>query len=133
MLAKDGELLEEALEMARQAAKAERSPIALDTLGYVSLRLGDAEAALRYFERAIKLSSRRSSESETTVATFHFRRGRALQELGRVAEASAAFERAHTLDPARPLSPPRAPDAPSESSSGSAESEPRSHHAQRLQ
>ncbi len=143
MLAKDGELLEEALEMARQAAKAERSPIALDTLGYVSLRLGDAEAALRYFERAIKLSSRRSRESETTVATFHFRRGRALQELGRVAEASAAFERAHTLDPSRPLSPPRAPDAPSRpnsgsssgsgSGSGSAESEPRSQPAQPLQ
>lgn len=134
MLARDGELLNEALEMAEQVLQAGKSSTAFDTLGYVHLRSGNPQSALEAFDRAIKRSSRlRGPESEATVATYHFRRGRALHELGRVAEASAAFAQAHSLDPARPLSPALGQVQEAEPHSGAATRDAGSQHAQQLQ
>jgi tetratricopeptide (TPR) repeat protein len=100
-----------ALRIAEQAAElANESPTSLDTLGYVHLRLGQPDAALRYFERAIEESRGPGSRAkESVVAGYHFRKGLALRALGRVAEASSAFERARSLDPTRPLDPPPEP------------------------
>ena len=110
MWANEGTLIP-ALRMAEQAAElANQSPTSLDTLGYVHLRLGQPDAALRYFERAIEESPGTGSRPrESVVARYHFRKGLALRALGRVAEASSAFEHAHSLDPTRPLDPPPEP------------------------
>jgi tetratricopeptide (TPR) repeat protein len=62
-------------------------------LGTVQLYLGDAEAALRSFERAAEVG---------TLAEAHEGRGHALRELRRYDEAAAAYERAIQFDPSRP-------------------------------
>jgi predicted O-linked N-acetylglucosamine transferase (SPINDLY family) len=67
---------------------------ALDLLGSLLRRLGDAEPALGLIDRAIVIRS--------NVAGLHNNRGNALVDLKRHEEALAAFDRALTLDPELP-------------------------------
>ena len=67
---------------------------ALNLLGSLSRRLGDARSALGLVDRAIAIDS--------NVAGLHNNRGNALVDLKRHEEALAAFDRALTLDPELP-------------------------------
>ncbi|MGH7288274.1 MAG: tetratricopeptide repeat protein [Myxococcota bacterium] len=90
-LAKRGESLQEATELAQEARanRPDSSEIA-DTLGYVYLRRELAEAALVQFEAAVELA-----EAESPGwATAQFHRGLALRQLGRQPEAVTALEQA---------------------------------------
>jgi tetratricopeptide (TPR) repeat protein len=126
MLADDGERLAIALRLAQLAVEGDdESPNSLDTLGYVYLQSGQAEKALGYFDRAVEGAAPKSEAGERAVAGFHFRRGLALQALGRDSEAAIAFEHAHALDATRvapQLSP--TPDVQSQPGSGGAAGAP---------
>jgi tetratricopeptide (TPR) repeat protein len=91
MLARRGESLPEATELAQEARanRPDSSEIA-DTLGYVYLRRELGEAALVQFDAAVELAAPESSP----WATAQYHRGLALRELGRQAEAIAAIEQA---------------------------------------
>lgn len=58
--------------------------------GNLLLKLGQAEEALDYFNRAVAI--------EPQASALHFARGRALEQLGHLAEATKAYQQAVTLD-----------------------------------
>jgi tetratricopeptide (TPR) repeat protein len=91
LLAKRGEDLQEATELAQEAraSRPDSSEIA-DTLGYVYMRRSLAEAALVQFDAALELAPAESA----AWATAQFHRGLALRELGREEEAVLAVEQA---------------------------------------
>jgi tetratricopeptide (TPR) repeat protein len=92
VLAERGEDLDRALELARQAeASDDPRPDTVDAVGYVNLRAGHGAAALASFQRALDLARERSDGRE---ATYHYHAGLALRDLGREAQAIAAFEQA---------------------------------------
>jgi predicted O-linked N-acetylglucosamine transferase (SPINDLY family) len=97
-------LLEEGVAHARaeRMAEAERAFLevlrrepsnadALNLLGLIAYRRTHYDTALAYFDDALR--------SGGEVADFHANRGLALQDLGRSADAEAAFRRAITLAP----------------------------------
>jgi len=92
VLAKRGEELDRALQLAREAhaASGENSTTA-DTVGYVHLKAGRPEAGLQQFRYAIRLAQGRS---EPPNPSFQYHRGLALRALGREGEAVQSFERA---------------------------------------
>jgi tetratricopeptide (TPR) repeat protein len=91
MLARRGESLPEATELAQEArANRPDSPEIADTLGYVYLKRELGEAALVQFDAAVELAEPES----TGWATAQFHRGLALRALGRHAEAISAIEQA---------------------------------------
>jgi tetratricopeptide (TPR) repeat protein len=91
LLAKRGEDLQEATELAQEAraSRPDSSEIA-DTLGFVYMQRKLAEAALVQFDAALELAPAESP----AWATAQFHRGLALRELGRGEEAVIAVERA---------------------------------------
>lgn len=97
LLARDQRDLERALTLAQEAvASGAEQPTYSDTLGSVYLQKGLHAAALEQFDRAIELARRQGGPR----AEYLFRKGLALQGLGRPAEAVNAFEAALSLDPA---------------------------------
>jgi tetratricopeptide (TPR) repeat protein len=91
LLARRGEDLQEATELAQEAraARPDSAEVA-DTLGFVYMRRNLAEAALVQFDAALDLS-----EPESPAwATAQYHRGLALRELGRQEEAVTAVEQA---------------------------------------
>jgi tetratricopeptide (TPR) repeat protein len=91
LLAKRGEDLQEATELAQEAraSRPDSSEIA-DTLGFVYMRRSLAEAALVQFDAALELASAESA----AWATAQYHRGLALKDLGREEEAVLAVEQA---------------------------------------
>ena len=91
LLAKRGEDLQEATELAQEAraSRPDSSEIA-DTLGFVYMRRNLAEAALVQFDAALELAPAESA----AWATAQYHRGLALKELGREQEAVLAVEQA---------------------------------------
>ena len=80
--------LPETLKMLRQAALIAPSNADLQhDLGVTCLTMGDREAALRHFDRAIALDPR--------MGLAHFRRGVALELLGRAGFAEATLKDAN--------------------------------------
>jgi tetratricopeptide (TPR) repeat protein len=91
MLARSGEELETATELAQEArANRSDSPEIADTLGFVYLRRNLAEAALVQFDASLQLAE--PGSSRWAIAQYH--RGLALRQLGRQADAIAALEQA---------------------------------------
>lgn len=91
LLAKQGDQLERATELAQAARGADpESPSIADTLGWVFHKRGLENAALAQFDAAIELSDAQSS----IWATAQFHRAQALAALDRPEEALAAVERA---------------------------------------
>lgn len=86
MLAEDGEDLDRALELAREAAALDPRPTVLDTLGTVWLRRDRPEQAARAFERAL--------ERDPEMPSVRYRLGVAYARLGRRAAAREAFRTA---------------------------------------
>jgi tetratricopeptide (TPR) repeat protein len=82
----------ERAERLRRRAELERQAGVWTTVGTQKLDGGEAAASVEPFRRAIALVE--------TYAPAHYQLGRALQRLGRVSEARAAFARAHALNPA---------------------------------
>jgi tetratricopeptide (TPR) repeat protein len=89
LLADDEDEIGTALELARGALDdAGGGAYARDVAGWVELRAGRAESALRHFDMAIE------AEGVRVPPTLHYHRGLALSALAREAEANAAFQRA---------------------------------------
>jgi tetratricopeptide (TPR) repeat protein len=85
----------DAVRLGRRAAAAGRNDARLhDLIGSALRAIGDREAALASFDRALALQS--------DFAVAHGNRGNVLAELGRLDEAMAAFDRAVALDPNSP-------------------------------
>lgn len=96
LLARESRDLDRAEQLAKEAANAPgESLAAVDTLGYVYLRNGKADAALWQFRFA-------ADHAEPPVAAYYFHLGLALMELERSGEARQAFERALAIDPEFP-------------------------------
>jgi len=92
VLAERGEDLDRALLLAREAVMHSRDePRAVDAVGWVELRSGRTESALRRFDAAIR-ASRRTSAPVSPTLQYH--RGLALRALGREEDAAEAFEEA---------------------------------------
>jgi tetratricopeptide (TPR) repeat protein len=92
VLALRGEELERAESLAQEAFDASQSaPRALDTLGWVKLKSGQAHRALRDFRRAALLAKEQGESASPTVA---YHQGLALRALGREREAAEAFQAA---------------------------------------
>ena len=86
------DLCEEALAVA--SAAVERNPAAYEArlfLAFAQLKLNEPEAALACYDDALKI---RSDDPE-----LYYHRGLAFQDLGRLPEAFADYERAHVLQP----------------------------------
>jgi tetratricopeptide (TPR) repeat protein len=83
-------------ERLRQAFEREHEASVLTFLGIQKLEAGAFDAAVDYFKQATSVFD--------TYAPAHYQMGLALQRLKKPAEARAAFERAHQLNPA--LIPP---------------------------
>jgi tetratricopeptide (TPR) repeat protein len=95
LLAKRGRDLQRARLLAQQAFEAMPGvPGAADTLGFVLLKLGAIDEAVREFRRALELA--RLGEGPTAEIQYHL--GLALAELGRSVDAEKAFETALALD-----------------------------------
>jgi tetratricopeptide (TPR) repeat protein len=93
LLAREGRDLDRAEQLAKEAANAPgESLAAVDTLGFVYLRNGKADAALWQFRFA-------ADHAQPPVATYFYHLGLALMELERSNEARLAFERALSIDP----------------------------------
>jgi tetratricopeptide (TPR) repeat protein len=91
MLARSGEELESATELAQEArANRPDSPEIADTLGFVYLQRKLAEAALVQFDASLQLAE--PGSSRWAIAQYH--RGLALRQLGRQADAVTALEQA---------------------------------------
>jgi len=86
ILAERGEQLDDALVLARRAAAARPTANVLDTLGWVQLRRGEAQAALETFERAHAL--------DPESASIAYRLGLALAEVGQTDRARSLLEQA---------------------------------------
>ena len=99
LLADEGNDLERALVLAREAQKAEpeRAEIA-DTLGYVYFKKGFFEPALQQFQYAVEASGRAGHDVQVERPEYHYHMGLALKALGRNDEAAVAFARALQLD-----------------------------------
>lgn len=82
----------DAAERLRRRTELEREAGVWTTVGTQKLDVGDAAAAVDCFRRAIGLVE--------SYAPAHYQLGRALQRLGQLAAARAAFARAHALNPA---------------------------------
>jgi len=92
VLAEQGEDLDRALQLAREAhAASGRNPTTADTVGYVHLKAGRPEVGLQQFRLAIRLAQGRS---EPPNPSFQYHRGLAFRALGREGEAAQSFERA---------------------------------------
>lgn len=87
-------------ERLRQLGERQHEASVLTFLGIQKLEAGDAAAAVDLFTQA--------TATFEQYAPAHYQKGRALQRLGKIAEARAAYARAHELHPA--LVPP--PDFP---------------------
>jgi tetratricopeptide (TPR) repeat protein len=93
LLARTGRDLDRALQLAKESAAAERDSLsAADTLGYVYLRAGNADAAFWQFRYV-------TANAEPPVAQYQYHLALALMELDRDAEARIALERALAIDP----------------------------------
>jgi tetratricopeptide (TPR) repeat protein len=79
-------------ERLRRRTELEREAGVWTTVGTQKLDGGEAAASVDCFRRAIALVD--------TYAPAHYQLGRALQRLGKLGEARAAFARAHALNPA---------------------------------
>jgi tetratricopeptide (TPR) repeat protein len=96
LLAHEGADLNRAEQLATEAANAPgKSLSAVDTLGYVYLRNGKADAAFWQFRFA-------ADHADPPIASYFFHLGLALMELDRGDEARSAFERALAIDPEFP-------------------------------
>lgn len=96
LLAYEGADLNRAEQLAFEAANAPGESLsAVDTLGYVYLRNGKADAALWQFRFA-------ADHADPPVASYFYHLGLALMELDRSDEARNAFERALAIDPEFP-------------------------------
>jgi tetratricopeptide (TPR) repeat protein len=96
LLAKSGGDRERALSLAQEAVSASgASPSFADTLGYVYLQKEMFAPALQQFERAVELAEATGQPRPE----FHYRRGVALEKLGRKDDARRAFDAALSLDP----------------------------------
>jgi tetratricopeptide (TPR) repeat protein len=96
LLAKSGQDVERALELASQAQKARPTdPYFADTLGFVYLRRGLPEAALEQF----RFAAQALGPDAPATAMIEYHRGLALSELQRHDEAREAFERAISAAP----------------------------------
>lgn len=82
----------EQAERLRRRAELEQEAGVWTTVGTQKLDRSDAAAAVDCFRRAIALVD--------TYAPAHYQLGRALQRLGQLGAARAAFARAHALNPA---------------------------------
>jgi len=90
LLAKSGGDLERARRLAEEARAAlPRSAEVADTMGYVYLKKGLAEAAVDQFRAALDLSP----ENSAIWATAQYHLGLSYKALGRAADARLAFER----------------------------------------
>jgi tetratricopeptide (TPR) repeat protein len=95
LLADSGQDMERALRLAEEAMEsAGQAPLIEDTLGYVYLKRGLLEPALRHFEHAGLVAKRMGVERP--VIAYH--RGLTLARMGRTEEARRAFEEALALD-----------------------------------
>jgi tetratricopeptide (TPR) repeat protein len=79
-------------EQLRRRGELEQEAGVWTTVGTQKLDAGDATAAVDCFRRAIALVD--------AYAPAHYQLGRALQRLGQLNAARAAFARAHELNPA---------------------------------
>ena len=79
-LAESESELDEALALARRAARLSRSANALDTLGWVQLKRGNPELAASAFRRALAQSD--------TSPSLRYRLGLALSRAGKMEEAA---------------------------------------------
>lgn len=89
-LAEEGRDLDLALDLANRATQLDRRPETLDTLGWVQLKRGDIDAALRSFEAALQ-----SSPDEPSV---RYRLALALAQKGDSAAARENLTRALKMD-----------------------------------
>jgi tetratricopeptide (TPR) repeat protein len=88
----ESDLCEEALAVA--SAAVERNPASYEArlfLAFARLKLNEPETALACYDDALKI---RSDDAE-----LYYHRGLAFQDLGRLPEAFADYERAHALEP----------------------------------
>ena len=88
----ESDLCEEALAVA--SAAVERNPASYEArlfLAFARLKLNEPETALACYDDALKI---RSDDAE-----LYYHRGLAFQDLGRLPEAFADYERAHVLQP----------------------------------
>jgi tetratricopeptide (TPR) repeat protein len=88
----ESDLCEEALAVA--SAAVEHNPASYDArlfLAFARLKLNEPETALACYDDALKI---RSDDAE-----LYYHRGLAFQDLGRLPEAFADYERAHALEP----------------------------------
>ena len=93
LLASLGGDLDRALALARMATEAPGEDVsAVDTLGYVYLKMGKPEAAVWQFRQAV-------SEAAPPVPDYYFHLGLALVKLGKAEQARAAFQEALALNP----------------------------------
>jgi tetratricopeptide (TPR) repeat protein len=92
MLAKRGEKLEEALELAKEARRLNRrAPYVMDTYGYILFRLGRLDEAQKLLEEAARLT--------LSDAEIHSNLGDLYTAMGRLDAAKASYERAKAIDP----------------------------------
>jgi tetratricopeptide (TPR) repeat protein len=93
LLASLGGDLDRALALARMATEAPGENVsAVDTLGYVYLKMGKPDAAVWQFRQAV-------SEAAPPVPDYYFHLGLALVKLGKAEQARAAFQEALALNP----------------------------------
>lgn len=93
LLALEGRDLERALQLAQEARGAlPDAPAVADTLGFVLLRRGLAEAALAQFRTAIEFFE--SAEEGGVPPSYHYHLGLAYKALDRPEDAASAFEQA---------------------------------------
>jgi len=99
LLARDGEQLDRALELAQEAQGVlAQDPNVADTLGYVYRKKGLLEPALQQHRFALQLAAESGQESPL----LHYHLGLVLQDLGRQEEAVEAFRQALAIDPEFP-------------------------------
>lgn len=93
----------EAAERLRRQTELEREALTWTTVGIQKMQAGDAAGALEEFRRATK--------AYEAYAPAHYQTGLALERLGRLDEARAAFDRARSLNPSlvSPRDTPRLP------------------------
>lgn len=92
LLAKRGEKLEEALELAKVARRLNRrAPYVMDTYGYILFRLGRLDEAQKVLEEAALLS--------LADAEIHSNLGDLYTAMGRLDAAKESYERAQAIDP----------------------------------
>src|SRR5690606_13112084 len=100
LLAKRGQDLDRALELARQAqAEIGEFPSVADTLGYVYYRKQLYGPALEQFRFAIEAAERSPAQSEAAAAGYHYHKALALVGLERHDEAIEALKAALARDP----------------------------------